>query len=84
MKKGKYKRVKVISTTIKELLPFIDTFGQLIITPHNEVVFDVANQRFKYSILISHEDFAIPLCDEVWIGTTIGDITFQRKRLNAL
>lgn len=84
MQKGRYNRVKVISTTIKELLPFTDTFGQLIITPHNEVVFDVANQHFKYSILISHEDFTRASCDEVWIGVNEGDITFQRKRVNAL
>lgn len=84
MQEGKYKRVKVLSTTVSELLPFIDTFGQLIITPNNEVVFDVADKHFKYPILMSHEDFALPLCDEVWIGVNEGDITFQKRRVNEL
>lgn len=84
MQKGIYKRVKIKQTTVDELYPYIDTFGQLIITPHNEVVFDVADKHFKYPILISHEDFARPLCDEVWIGINEGDITFQRLRVNEL
>lgn len=84
MQKGKYKWVKITQTTVDELYPYIDTFGQLIITPHNEVVFDVADKHFKYPILISHEDFSRALCDEVWVGTNEGDITFKRKRVNEL
>lgn len=78
MEKGTYRRVRVRETTVDELKPYINTFGRLIVAPKNEIVFDVAQKSFKYKVLLSHNDFIIPACSEIWVGVNEGDITFDR------
>lgn len=78
MKQATHKKVKVLSTTVEELKPYINTFGRLLVTPHNEIVFDVADKTFRYKPLLEHGDFVLPCCDEVWVGVNEGDITFKR------
>lgn len=84
LKVGQYKKVRILKTTIDELKPCVNKYGELFIAPNNKIVFEVAGERYQFKVLQSLGDFSSLSCDEIWVGVADGDITFKRIVNNPL